>query len=169
MHDLRWFCSRSNFLNRPTLIFARLSTGFLENRTVFGGSFSHVRSKKPLTFPCNGQIRACHGHVCLCSQIIVNLRKLDFSIGDPSVYSTLKVIGKNLYQLKKFWLFLLNVSFKLTTRRAPWRCREESEGTPSSGGKMEVKAHLVMEGILVHRQRRIRDCLRRVASEAGPD
>ena len=118
MHDLRWFCSRSNFLNRPTLIFARLSTGFLENRTVFGGSFSHVRSKKPLTFPCNGQIRACHGHVCLCSQIIVNLRKLDFSIGDPSVYSTLKVIGKNLYQLKKFWLFLLNVSFKLTTRRA---------------------------------------------------
>jgi len=39
MHDLLLFCSRLNFLNRPTLIFARLSTGFLENRTVFSGSF----------------------------------------------------------------------------------------------------------------------------------
>jgi len=36
-----------------------------------------------------------------------------------------------------------------------------------AAGEMEVKAHLVVEGILVHRQRHIRDCLRRVASEQG--
>jgi len=38
-----------------------------------------------------------------------------------------------------------------------------------AAGEKEVKAHLVMEGILVHRQRLIRDYLCRVASEAGPD
>jgi len=36
-----------------------------------------------------------------------------------------------------------------------------------AAGEMEVKAHMIIEGILVHRQRLIRDCLRRVAS--GPD
>jgi len=43
-----------------------------------------------------------------------------------------KVIRKNSYLLRHFWLFLLNVTFKLTTRRAAW-CRKKSEGTPSSG------------------------------------
>jgi len=43
------------------------------------------------------------------------------------------------------------------------------EALHPAAGEMEVKAHLVVEGILVHRQRLIRDCLRRVASEAGPD
>jgi len=132
MHDFLWFCSRSNFLNRPTLIFTRLSTSFLENRTVFGGSFFMSGLKNFWHFPATDQIRACHRHVCLCTQIVAKLRKLDFFIGYPQFVHDWDWLEK-IYFSWKTLLFLLNVSFKLTTRRAAWRCRKESEGTPSSG------------------------------------
>jgi len=56
----------------------------------------------------------------------------------------------------------LNVSFKLTTRQAVDDVVKKVKARHPAAGKMEVKAHLVIEGILVHRQRRIRDCLCRV-------
>jgi len=48
----------------------------------------------------------------------------------------------------------LNVSFKLTTRRAAWRCRKESEDTPSSGwtnggeGSSDYRRHFTGNDIL---------------------
>ena len=169
MHDLLWFC-RSNFLDWPTLIFTRLSTSFLENRTVFGGSFSHVRPKKLLTFPCNGT-NPCMSPSCLPLHANRSkLRKLDFFIGYPSVCSPLRFIRKKLYLLKNTsdcfsWTFHLS---SLPDEQLDDAVKKVKARHPAAG-EMGVKVHLIIEGILVHRQRHIRDCLRRVASEAGPD
>ena len=167
MHDLLWFCSRPNFLNRPTLIFTKLLTSFLKNRTIFGGSFSHVLPKNLLTFPCN-EPNPCMSPSCLPLHPNRSKRKeTGFFHWLPLSLFTTKIDAKKYISLEKhFRLCLLNVSFKITTRRVAWRCRKKSEGTPSSGWKSGGEAHLVIEGILVEHQR-LRDCLCTGPDEGG--
>jgi len=169
MHDLLWFC-RSNFLDRPTLIFTRLSTSFLKNRTVLGGSFFMCGLKNFWHFPATDQIRARHRHVCLCTQIVANLGNWIFSLVTPQFVHHWDWLEKNVYLLKNTsdcfsWTFHLS---SLPDEQLDDAVKKVKARHPAAG-VMEVKAHLVIEGILVHRQRHIRDCLRRVASEAGPD
>jgi len=149
MHDLLWFCRRPNFLNRPTLILTRLSTSFLENRMVFGGSFSDVRPKKLLTFPCNGP-NPCMSPSCL--PFHANRSKQDFFNGYHSVCSWWRLIRKNLYLLKNTsdcfsWTFQLS---SLPDEQLDDAVKKVKARHPAAG-EMEVKAHLVIEGIVVHR------------------